>query len=354
MSESALATHLGYADRGLAETYPGMTVANHAWWEPAALTSVGVITADEVRELSEGRLDTEVVVRLNRAVIEHDDVLVLGPVFPHEVVGFSGGNKYLFPGVAGQEIIDLSHWLGALISNSEIIGTLGVTPVRALIDRAAALVPSRRLALSLVVASGTPNMHAVTFGGAEASWRAAAVVSAAVHVRYLAAPVRRILSIVSPRYDEIWTAAKGVYKVEPIVADGGQVVLYAPHVRTVSHTHGPEIARIGYHCRDYFTAQWPRFRDEPWGVLAHSTHVRGGGRYDAVDGERCRITVTLATGIDEATTRGVNLDYLNPSLIDVDEWLSDPETFVVRNAGEVLYRLRPDSGPTAIPATRAY
>lgn len=82
-------------------------------------------------------------------------------MLPHEVAGFSGGNKYLFPGVSGREFIDASHWLGALITSAG--------------------------------------------------------------------------------------------KVEPVVADGGQVVLYAPHIRQVAATH-PEIERIGYHCRDYFTS----------------------------------------------------------------------------------------------------
>ena len=76
-------------------------------------------------------------VALNKLPLEYDHVLVCGPVFPHEVVGFSGGNKYLFPGIAGPEIIHFTHWLGAVITNYEIIGTKD-TPVRAVIDRAAA------------------------------------------------------------------------------------------------------------------------------------------------------------------------------------------------------------------------
>ena len=66
-------------------------------------------------------------VALNRVVVEHDVALVIGPVFPHEVVGFSGGNKYFFPGIAGQEIIDLTHWVGALITSSLLTAeSLGV------------------------------------------------------------------------------------------------------------------------------------------------------------------------------------------------------------------------------------
>ncbi|MGW5362178.1 lactate racemase domain-containing protein [Actinopolymorpha pittospori] len=340
MDEAALATHLGYAEGRLVQTYPDTVVANHEWWVPDALVSLGEIPAAEIAELTQGRFEEPVVVRVNRHVVEHDVVLVLGPVFPHEVVGFSGGNKYFFPGVAGREIIDLSHWLGALISNVEIIGTPGVTPVRAVIDRAAALIPAQRLCFALVVGSGTKDLHAVAFGTPEEAWAASAQVSAQTHVRYLDRPVRRVLSLVSDRYDEMWTASKGMYKVEPIVADGGEVVLYAPHVDEVSRTHGALIEKIGYHCRDYFTGQWERFSDVSRSVIAHSTHVRGAGTYDPEHGERCRITVTLATGLDEARTRALGLEYLDPDLVDAEEWARDPDTLVVPNAGEVLFRLR--------------
>ncbi|RSN72028.1 lactate racemase domain-containing protein [Actinomadura sp. WAC 06369] len=338
----ALGTHAPMSDAELAAhvpALPGMTVLNHAWWEPSTFVSLGVIGAARVGALSGGLLHREVDVRINRAVVEHDVALVVGPVFPHEVVGFSGGNKYFFPGVAHADVIDLSHWLGALITSADIIGTRGVTPVRALIDEAAALIPGRRFALCAVVASGSGDLHSLAFGPPEEAWAAAAEVSAGVHVRYLDAPVRRVLSVLPAKYDDMWTAAKGFYKVEPVVADGGQVVLYAPHVRTISAMH-PEIEEIGYHCRDYFTEQWDRFRHLPWGVLAHSTHLRGAGTYDAEHGERCRVTVTLATGIPEDVVRRANLDHLDPAGVDVDAFAADPGTLVVPQAGEVLYRLR--------------
>ncbi|MFJ4622448.1 lactate racemase domain-containing protein [Streptomyces sp. NPDC088812] len=339
MAEPELAAHLGYREGHLEQTYPGMTVVNHEWWEPGTFTSVGAIPADRVAELSGGRLRQDVDVRLNRAVVEADVALVVGPVFPHEVVGFSGGNKYFFPGVAGPEIIDVSHWLGALITSAEIIGTRGITPVRALIDEASALIPSRRRALCVVVRSGTGDLHAAAYGAPEDAWSAAADVSAETHVRYLDAPVRRVLSLMPAKYDDIWTAAKGFYKLEPVVADGGEVILYAPHVSRISEMH-PEIEQVGYHCRDYFTGQWDRFKDLHWGVLAHSTHLRGAGTWDPENGERCRVTVTLATGIPEDVVRAANLNHLDPAEVDAAAFAADPDTLVVPEAGEVLYRLR--------------
>ena len=336
MTEPQLARHLGGRPE---QRYPGMTVRNHEWADPDTFVSLGVIPAERVAELSEGRLVEGVDVRLNRAVVEHDVALVVGPVFPHEVVGFSGGNKYFFPGVAGQEIIDLSHWLGALITSAEIIGTRGTTPVRALIDEAAALIPAQTLALCVVVQSGSAVLHAASFGEPRAAWAAAAAVSAETHVRYLDAPVRRVLSIMPEKYDDIWTAAKGFYKLEPVVADGGEVVLYAPHITRIAAMH-PEIEEIGYHCRDYFVQQWERFRHVHRGVLAHSTHLRGAGTWDPEHGERSRVRVTLATGIPEDLVRRADLGHLDPAEVDVDAWRADGEALVVPDAGEVLFRLR--------------
>ena len=366
MTQAALASHLGYPEGGLQQRYPGTTVRNHQWWDPATFIDVGTIPAERIGELSSGMLHQQANVRINRALVEHDLTIIVGPVFPHEVVGFSGGNKYLFPGVSGRELIDISHWLGALITSAEIIGTRGTTPVRALINEATSMVPGEQLALCVVTQSGsafaqpeeithpaafqTPadvplvdetatRLHAMTFGESHAAWTAAAEVSAATHIRYLDAPVHRVLAILPAKYDDMWTGAKGFYKVEPIVADGGQVVIYAPHIQQISSTH-PQVAELGYHCRDYYVKQWDRFKDYHWGDLAHSTHLRGAGTYDDLHGERARVTVTLATGMPEAQVRAVNLDYLDPAEIDRDAWAADPDTLVVPNAGEDLFRLR--------------
>jgi lactate racemase len=324
---------------GLAERYPEATIRNHEWWLPSELITIGTIPASRVEELSEGRLSLDVDVTINKAVVEADDVLIVGPVFPHEVVGFSGGRKYLFPGVSGQQMIDASHWLGALISSAAIIGTPGITPVRAMINEAASMIPSNILACCVVVKSGSHDLYGVAVGDADSAWEQASALSANTHIRYLDRPVKRVISIIPDRYDEIWVAAKGMYKVEPVVADGGEVIIYAPHLSVVSHTHGAEIARIGYHCRDYFSAQWDQFKDHPWGVLAHSTHLCGAGTWSVEDGEHDRVTVTLATAIGEQETRSLALNYRDPESVDIEAARQDPDTLVVDNAGEILFRL---------------
>jgi lactate racemase len=344
----ALGTHTPMDDRRLGALVGRQVVDgcagqsrifNHNWSDPETFTLLGTIPACEIAELTHGRLSEDVPVALNRLAIEYEHILICGPVFPHEVAGFSGGAKYLFPGIAAPEIIHFTHWLGALITNHEMIGTID-TPVRAVIDRAAALLDRP---LSLLAAVVTHEGVAGVFcGDPKAAWRQAASLSSRRHIVWVDAPYDRVLSVMPRLYDDLWTAAKGMYKMEPAVADGGEVIIYAPHVEEVSHTHGRLLDEIGYHCRDYFLAQWDRFKRYPGGILAHSTHVKGLGTFDHASGvETPRIRVTLATGIPRERCERVNLDYLDPETVDVDrakaEWGDD--SLVVPRAGELLYRI---------------
>ncbi|HHV22706.1 MAG TPA: DUF2088 domain-containing protein [Propionibacterium sp.] len=330
----------GDPEAAVKAAYPGMRIVNHEWADPDMLVNVGTIPGSRIAELSEGRLEQDAPIVINRHVVESDYAIVVGPVFPHEVVGISGGNKYFIPGVASQEFIDMTHWVGALITSYSIIGTTGITPVRAMINEGAALIPTTRLALCLVVQSGSGEIEAAAFGTAEDAWAASAAIAAETHVNYVDEPFQRVISCMPTRYEDIWTAAKGFYKLEPAVADGGEVVIYAPHVTEVSETHH-EIYDIGYHCRDYFVKQWDKFSHIHWGVLAHSTHLRGQGTYDADTGEeKLRLRVTLATQIPREVCESINLGYLDPDEIDLEALAAEEGTVVIPNAGEILYRVR--------------
>jgi len=315
-------------------------IFNHHWENPANFVTLGVIAASEIAEITSGLLTQEVPVRLNKLILDYDQLVICGPVFPHEVVGFSGGTKYFFPGIAGPEIINLTHWLGALMTSYKIIGA-GYTPVRAIIDRAASLIDRPTACFALVVTH--EGLAGLFFGSPQEAWKAASALSAEKHIIYVPKPFWRVLSVMPKLYDDLWTGAKGMYKVEPAVAEGGEVVIFAPHIREVSYTHGKLIDEIGYHCRDYFLAQWDKFKDYPGGVLAHSTHLKGLGQYDQSSGkETPRIQVTLATGIPEERCRRINLGYLDPATIHPQEWESreDEGVLIVPRAGEMLYRVR--------------
>jgi lactate racemase len=339
MSESAICQRLDLTETQRRDTYAHVRFFNHAWNDPAALRRVGVISSDQIRSLSGGLFSLDVPVDVNRLLFDYDRVILLGPVFPHEVVGFSGGNKYLFPGVAGPDILNFFHWLGAVITTPRIIGHKW-TPVRTVIDRAAALVDIPKLCLSLVV-EPDGSLAGLFVGKPESAWDLAANLSARRHIQIKEQPFHTILSCAPPMYDEIWTAGKCMYKLEPVLADGGELIIYAPHITEVSVTHGHLIRQIGYHCRDYFLNQWEQFRHFPWGVLAHSAHVHGLGTFD--NGiEIPRAQVTLATQIPPDHCQRLNLGYRNPASIHLPDFTGREADGIlcVPKAGETLYRLR--------------
>jgi nickel-dependent lactate racemase len=181
----------------------------------------------------------------------------------------------------------------------------------------------------------TPDGVADIFCGPTVeTWQAAARLSEQRHIVWLEKPLQRVLAILPEMYDDLWTGAKGMYKLEPVVADGGEVVIYAPHITEVSYVHGHLIDAIGYHCRDYFVKQWDKFGHHPGGILAHSTHVRGQGTYES-GVESARIQVTLATGIPQDRCGRINLGYLDPAIARAQTY-----ALTVPHAGEMLYRLR--------------
>jgi len=338
MSQEAICHRLGLSKEEKAESYPKVKLLNHAWDDDRALIEVGKIASSEIRDLTDGLFEMEVKVRINRAALEYDDLVILGPTFPHEVVGFSGGNKYLFPGISGPEVLNFFHWLGAVVTNPGIIGKKW-TPVRKVVDRAAAFVKTRKWCVSMVVRPDT-SLAGLFVGTPESAWGQAADLSEKLHIIRKKKPFQQILSCAPEMYDELWVAGKCMYKLEPVLAEGGELIIYAPHLTKVSLTHGKLIRRLGYHCRDYFLKQWDKFKGESWGVLAHSTHVYGGGTYE--NGvEKPRAKVILATGIPEAVCREINLGYRDPKTIRKEEFANREEegVLLVPKAGENLYRL---------------
>jgi lactate racemase len=343
LSEAQLYQLVGISADERQTRYKHIGLSNHGWDHPDTLVQIGTLSHDQVKALVgecwHPSLDGDVPVRINRAAHDYDHILILGPTLPHEVVGFSGGAKYLFPGISGAEMINATHWLGALAG---VISTIGVkdTPVRAMIHAAAQYVQTPiTLIAPVVVSDGIAGMF---IGDYETGWSAAADLSSQRHILWHDQPFQRVLSCAPPMYNELWTAGKAMYKLDPVIADGGEVIIYAPHLKEVSLVHGKHIYEIGYHVLDYYLKQWDRFKYIPLGVLAHSTHVRGGGLFK--DGiEQPRISVTLASGISPEDCARLNLGYLNPADINPADWQNreDEGILYVPKAGEMLYRVRP-------------
>jgi nickel-dependent lactate racemase len=344
LPEPAIDKLFGVETGQRAEVFPGSTFYNHEWKNPDMLTTIGRFQAEDIAAYLDepNRLFArDIDVTINRRILDYDLLLIAGPVFPHEVVGYSGGAKYFFPGICGEELLNFFHWLGALITIPKMIGVKD-TPVRRLLHAAMAMIPVEHRALCMVVKGH--NLAGLYYGDVPVSWSAAVDLADQTHITYCEKPYQSILSQAPEMYDELWVGAKCMYKMECVVADGGELIIYAPHIHEIAEAHGEVIRAIGYHCLPYFTKQWQRFKDYPWGVLAHSTHVRGIGEFDGAI-EKPRIQVTLATGIPEDVCRQINLGYRDPASIDPADWQGRDDRLHVPKAGEMLYRLKPDIAP---------
>ncbi len=336
LSDSEIETLVGASLEKVHKDFPGIHIWNHNWADNNQLAHIGTIPADEVDDLSSGLMKEDIPVRINKIIFDYDQLVVCGPVFPHEVAGFSGGAKYFFPGIAGEEIIHLTHWLGALATAMRTIG-IKETPVRRVINRAADFIkiPVTHIAFCM---QGHETLG-VFSGELDSAWSAAVALSAEVNIRYVPRQYKSVLSMPAPMYDELWTAAKAMYKLESVVEDGGELIIYAPWLTEISRTHHDSIVEVGYHVRDYFLSRWDHFSRYPLASLAHSTHVKGAGLME--NGmEKPRINVILATGISKQMCEKINLGYRNPAEINRAEWENGDSQgkLFVPEAGETLYQ----------------
>jgi len=332
---------LGISEKERKEHYQHIRVLNHTWNNPSSLATLGTLNVDQIKELAahfwHPTLPEQIEVKINKFALEYDQILILGPTFPHEVAGFSGGAKYLFPGISGPEMIDATHWLGALAG---VVNTIGIenTPVRAMIHTAAKLLPTPITLIALVVTDH--KLCGVYIGDYLSAWRESINLSAQRHILWCQKPFHTVLSCAPIMYDELWTAAKAMYKLEPVVAQGGKVIIYAPHLETISKVHGHYLYEIGYHILPYFLENWDQYRHIPLGVLAHSTHLRGSGIIRNGE-EKPNIHVVLASRIPAEDCARLNLGYMDPSMINLNEFQNreDEGILVVPRAGETLFKI---------------
>jgi nickel-dependent lactate racemase len=315
------------------------------------LEEFGVLSQAEVTALSGGRICTDIPVTVNRRVVDYDAAVILGPVFPHEVIGMSGGWKYFFPGISGAHLINHTHWLGALIGIRDIIGR-SMTPVRRIVERAGEMVSARLPVYCFSLVLEKKGLEGLFFGDPVESHRQAAQLSREINIVWMPRRYHRIVAECPTKYDELWTGGKLAYKTQEIVEEGGEIVFYAPHIDRVAPQH-PQVEEIGYHCLSYFQGQWERFQDVELSSLAHSTHVAGPGRYkDGV--ETLWAERIIASRISPERCRAINLGYIDPAEISFatkKPYGDTGDTLWVPQAGEQLYMPESMRGELATPTT---
>jgi lactate racemase len=323
-------------------------IFDHSWDDPNQLITIGELSAARVAALTGGLVSNAVRLTINRLLGPgvYDSVLIFGGTVPHEVAGFAGGAKYFFPGVAGPELTHATHWLAALATVERIIGRVE-TPTRHLIEAAADFVQPRVISFTSVVTRNSQNIltsHALFAGDFRQALRAAVTVSREVHIKYTGRKYRRVVALLDEHYDELWVGGKASYRLGPVIEEGGELIVYAPHLHCISATHGRLIERYGYAPLETvreLVAQSAEL-EENLCVAAHLTQVAYAGRSDASGRVVPRYHITMATSVDEETCRRVNLGFMDYRTFRRADY-EDADTLIVERAGQDLYLVEPIS-----------
>lgn len=345
MSEEEKRSKVGL---GNGSSAPGLgQIFDHQWNVPEELITIGELSAAEVSRLTGGLINEAVKVNLNRLLAPgvYDTILIFSATVPHEVAGFAGGAKYFFPGVAGPDLTHATHWLGALASIENVIGRVE-TPTRHMIEAAADFVSAQIITLNSVVTRGDDDVlrtHALFAGDFREAFRRAAEVSRQLHIKYTGRKYKRVVALLDEHYDELWVGGKASYKLGAIIEAGGELIIYAPHLRTISEVHGKLIEKYGYAPLDRVREMVALSTElqNNLAVAAHLAHVSYAGQRDEQGRVIPRYRITMASALDEETCRRVHLGFMDYWQFRREDYEDDPDTLVVERAGRDLYLVAP-------------
>jgi nickel-dependent lactate racemase len=334
---------------GEEKSLPGLGhIYDHQWNVPEELVTIGELSAARVTELTSGLITNAVSVNLNRRLGPgvYDTIIIFSATVPHEVAGFAGGAKYLFPGVAGPDLTHATHWLGALAGIENVIGRVE-TPTRHMIEAAADFVTAQVITLNSVITREEDNRlrtHALFAGDFRRAFRRAAEVSREVHIKYAGRKYQRVVALLDEHYDELWVGGKASYKLGGIIEEGGELIIYAPHLRSISETHGRLIEKYGYAPLDRVREMVALSTElqNNLAVAAHLAHVSYAGKRNEAGRVVPRYKITMASALDEATCQRVHLGFMDHRKFRREDYENDRDTLVVERAGRDLYLVAPN------------
>ncbi|MCL1920445.1 MAG: lactate racemase domain-containing protein [Kiritimatiellaeota bacterium] len=309
----ALGTHTPMTPAQLREMFgpiPPTLFRDHDWRNDVA--TLGAVPPEYVRELTEGKLDFDWPVQVNRLLLGggFDLILSVGQVVPHEVIGMANHNKNIYVGTGGADAINRSHYVGAVFGMERIMGRAD-TPVRRLYNYADAhfghLLP-QTVYVQTVVGRAPEGGLAVrgcfTGDGTEAFDRAAAL-SLEVNFEMVPRPFTTCVVHLDPaEFKSTWLGNKAIYRTRMAMADGGHLIILAPGVKEFGED--PQIdalvRKYGYHGTERTLAA-VRANPELQGNLGAAAHLIHGS-------SEGRFRITYAPGhLTRAEVEGAGFGY---------------------------------------------
>ena len=349
MQDAEISKKLGFFKKPAGSTY-----YNHNFDDSKSLKTIGKISKTLVSKKTGGYLNEDINVTVNRLVLSgYDIIIALSSTAPHEAAGYSGGLKVFFPGISGPEVIDLFHWAAVLIGLGSIIGTVENEP-RDLINAGSEVIfkniSAQVYSFNMVCAEKENDVVPAGlfigsgYEGFIKCYREACALSRKINIKYIDAPLERVVQQMPDNYDEIWTAAKGSYKLQRpgVLSPGAEVIIYAPNV-CVLHSNEKmqnELYSLGYHCRDYVCRKLEGGINVSKNAAAHVINASGPGTFNPLTGSETKsFKLALATAIPERECRRLGLGYRDPKSLIKSDFLA-PGSLWIEDGGKYLYEIK--------------
>ncbi|MCI0492510.1 MAG: lactate racemase domain-containing protein [Planctomycetes bacterium] len=257
----ALGTHFAMTGEQLSQMFgdlPQELIRVHRWRQD--VVTLGNVPAEFVGEVTQGLWTRPWPAQMNRLVAHggHDLILSIGQVVPHEVIGMANYNKNLFVGTGGVAGINESHYISALWGIERILGQAD-NPLRRILNYAERLFCRDLPVIYVQTVVGSrrhlpggeeptdlddePVVRGLFIGDDPECFERAAKLAVEVNFQFVAEPVKKMVVYLEPEeFHSTWLGNKSVYRTRMAIADGGELVVLAPGVRTFGED--PEIDRL--------------------------------------------------------------------------------------------------------------
>ena len=315
--------------------------------------ALGVVPSEYMKELSKGRLDCEVKIEVNnRLFAGYDLILSIGQVVPHEVVGMANYTKNLMVGVGGSDIINKSHFLGA-VSNMELIMGRADTPVRKLFNYGASFLKDLPIVFMQTVMAKDENgrmvMRGFYTGTGDEVFQAAAKLSVEVNFTLLDEPLRKVVVYLDPEeFKSTWLGNKAIYRTRMAIADGGELVILAPGLKECGEDKENDrlIRKYGYRGTPHtleMVEKNPELRAN-LGAAAHLIHGSSEGRFRIVycPGPKFSADEVRSIGFEYGSLDAMLAKYPIDKLKDGFNTVDGEEIFYISNPALGLWALKSD------------
>ena len=346
----AIGTHAPMTEPQIAEMYGDLSKATyhvHHW--RTGLYHFGEVPSEFIHEVSEGKLDYSIPVAVNRHLVEGDYELIIsvGQVIPHEVIGIANGFKNVLIGAGGVEMINKSHFLGAVDGMERLMGRTD-TSVRRVLNYAH-MHYLKQLGIVYVMSvmdvdtNSNRIMRGLYIGDDARTFETAAELSRNVNMTFLDEPLKKVVVHLDPReFRSTWLGNKAIYRTRMAMADDGELIIIAPGLREFGEDAEIDrlIRKYGY-CGTPATLKAVEENSELQDNLSAAAHLIHGsteGRFKVVYAtEHLTQTEIESVGYEWGPLDEVLTQYNPDALVD---GFNDGGFFYISEPGQGLWALR--------------